>query len=59
MVTVKVNLGFHKVFGINYMFVSVVSSSNLYGSRSPFIFFNLYMFLGVFYGVLVVFKYPI
>jgi hypothetical protein len=26
---------------------------------APFIFFNLYMFLGVFYGVLVVFKYPI
>jgi hypothetical protein len=51
MVTIKVNLGFHKLFGINYMFVSVVSSSNLYGSRSPFIFFNLYMFLGVFYGV--------
>jgi hypothetical protein len=59
MLMVKVNLGFHKLFGSKYMFVSGVYSSYLYGSRNPFIFFNLYMFLGVFYGVLVVFKYPI
>jgi hypothetical protein len=48
MLMVKVDLGFHKLFGINYMFVSGVYSLYLYGSRSPFIFFNLYMFLGVF-----------
>jgi hypothetical protein len=59
MIMVKVNLGFHKLFGINYIFVSSVYSSYLYGSRSPFIFFNMYMFLLVFYGVLVVFKYLI
>jgi hypothetical protein len=59
MLMLKVGLGFHKLFGINYMFVSSVYSSYLYGSRSPFIFFNLYIFLGVFYGVLVVFKYSI
>jgi hypothetical protein len=59
MLMVKVNLGFHKLFGINYIFVSGVYSSYLYGSRSPFIFFNMYMFLLVFYGVLVVFKYLI
>jgi hypothetical protein len=59
MLIVNVNLGFHKLFGIKYIFVSSVYSSYLYGSRSPFIFFNMYMFLRSFYGVLVVFKYPI
>jgi hypothetical protein len=59
MLMVKVNLGLYKLFGINYIFVSDVYSSYLYGSKSPFIFFNMYMFLGVFYGVLIVFKYPI
>jgi hypothetical protein len=48
MLMVKVNLGFHKLFGINYMFVSGVYSSYLYGSKSPFILLNPYMFLGVF-----------
>jgi hypothetical protein len=48
MLMVKVNLGFHKLFGVNYMFVSGVYLLYLYGSRSPFILFNLYMFLGVF-----------
>jgi hypothetical protein len=45
MLMVKVNLGFHKLFGINYMSVSGVYSLYLYGSRSPFILFNLYMLL--------------
>jgi hypothetical protein len=42
---VKVNLEFRKLFGIKYMFVSGVYSSYLFGSMSPFIFFNLYIFL--------------
>jgi hypothetical protein len=36
MLYVNVNLGFHKLFGIKYMFVSGVYSSYLYVSRSPF-----------------------
>jgi hypothetical protein len=47
MLMVKVNLGFHKLFGINYIFLGVYSMY-LYGSRGPCIFFNLYIFLGVF-----------
>jgi hypothetical protein len=56
---VNVNLAFHILFGIKYKFISGVYSSYLYGLSSPFIFFNLYMFLRSFYGVLLVFKYPI
>jgi hypothetical protein len=54
MLIVNVNLGFHKLFGIKYMLISSVYSSYLYGSRSPFILFNMYMLLTSFYGVLVV-----
>jgi hypothetical protein len=59
MLMVKVNLGFHKLFGINYMFVSGVYSSYLCGSKSPLCSSIYTWFLGVFYGVLVVLKYPI
>jgi hypothetical protein len=45
MLMVKVNLGFHKLVYIKYLFVSAVCSLYLYGSRSSFIFFNLYRFL--------------
>jgi hypothetical protein len=45
MLIINVNLGFHNLFGIKYMFISGVYSLYMYGSRSPFIFFNIYMFL--------------
>jgi hypothetical protein len=45
---VKVNLGFHKLFGIKYMFFQVFSRGICMDLGSPFIFFNLHMFLGVF-----------
>jgi hypothetical protein len=59
MLMVKVNPGFHKLFGINYMFVSGVYSSYLYGSRSPFIFFNLYMLFRSFLWSISSLKYLI
>jgi hypothetical protein len=59
MLMVKVNIGFHKLFGIKYIFVSGVSHCICMHLGAPFILFNLCMFLGVLYGVLVVFKYLI
>jgi hypothetical protein len=51
MLMVKVNLGFHKLFCIKYMFVLGFSHHICMDLVALFIFFNLYvwfMFLGVF-----------
>jgi hypothetical protein len=52
MLMVKLNLGFHKLFGIKYMFVSGVYSSYLYGLRSPFILQYVHVFKELFMNYL-------
>jgi hypothetical protein len=62
MLKVKVNIEYHKLFCIKYMFVSGVYSLYLYGSINLFYIHQSVCVVSVFrffYGVLVVFKYPI
>jgi hypothetical protein len=59
MLMVKANLGVINFLAQSTCLFQVFSRGICMDLGAPFIFFNLYMFLGVFYGVLVVFKYLI